>query len=143
MHMVSLGPQTMTERTERLAQVASLYYEQDLTQDEIARRAGTSRSTVSRMIQEAREEGVVEIIVHYPWKTVPELEDGLVVQESALRGAEVDGHGDHRVVMALAVAGCAIPGSTVVRGAEAAEVTYPDFTDHMVSLGARMRRELS
>jgi len=48
----------------------------------------------------------------------------------------VEGHGDHRVVMALAVAGCCIPGTTVVHGAEAAAVTYPEFTDHMRSLGA-------
>ena len=67
----------MTERTERLAQVAHLYYEDNLNQDEIARRMGTSRSTVSRMLQDAREAGVVEIIVHYPWKTVPELEADL------------------------------------------------------------------
>jgi len=67
----------MTDRTELLAQVASLYYEDDLTQGEIARRVGTSRSTVSRMLQEAREAGVVEITVHYPWRTVPELEDAL------------------------------------------------------------------
>jgi len=37
---------------------------------------------------------------------VEELADGLVVHESALNGAEVDSHGDHRVVMALAIAGC-------------------------------------
>ena len=67
----------MTERTELLARVAHLYYEDSLTQDEIARRVGTSRSTVSRMVQEAREAGVVEIVVHYPWKTVPELEETL------------------------------------------------------------------
>ena len=67
---------------------------------------------------------------------VEQLEDGIVVHESALKGAEVGGHGDHRVVMALAVAGCCIPGTTVVRGAEAAAVTYPEFTDHMRSLGA-------
>jgi len=67
----------MTDRAELLAQVASLYYEDDLTQGEIARRVGTSRSTVSRMLQEAREAGVVEITVHYPWRTVPELEDAL------------------------------------------------------------------
>jgi len=72
---------------------------------------------------------------------VEELEDGLVVHESELRGAEVDGHGDHRVVMALAVAGSAIPGTTVVHGAEAAAVTYPEFVDHMVSLGAQIGRE--
>jgi deoxyribonucleoside regulator len=67
----------MTDRTESLAQVASLYYEDNLTQGEIARRIGTSRSTVSRMLQEAREAGVVEITVHYPWKTVPEIEHAL------------------------------------------------------------------
>jgi len=67
----------MTDRAELLAQVASLYYEDDLTQGEIARRVGTSRSTVSRMLQEARDAGVVEITVHYPWRTVPQLEDAL------------------------------------------------------------------
>jgi len=70
-----------------------------------------------------------------------ELEDGLIVHQSELVGAEVDGHGDHRVVMALAVAGCSIPGTTIVRGAEAAAVTYPDFVNHMLSLGAQITTE--
>jgi DNA-binding transcriptional regulator LsrR (DeoR family) len=68
----------MIERTDMLARVASMYYEDNLTQDEIARRIVTSRSTVSRMLQEARDGGVVEIIVHYPWKTAPELESDLI-----------------------------------------------------------------
>jgi 3-phosphoshikimate 1-carboxyvinyltransferase len=72
---------------------------------------------------------------------VEELEDGLVVHESKLTGAEVDGHGDHRVVMALAVAGCSIPGTTLVHGAEAAEVTYPQFVDHIIWLGAQITVE--
>lgn len=70
----------MMERTELLAQVASMYYEDNLTQDEIARQIGTSRSTVSRMLQEAREAGVIEIAIHYPWKTVPEIEQDLVAR---------------------------------------------------------------
>jgi 3-phosphoshikimate 1-carboxyvinyltransferase len=69
---------------------------------------------------------------------VEELEDGIVVHESPLQGAEVDGHGDHRVVMALAVAGCAIPGETVVRGAEAAAVTFPEFAECMQKVGAKL-----
>jgi len=69
---------------------------------------------------------------------VEELEDGMVVHESPLHGAEVDGHGDHRVVMALAVAGCAIPGETVVRGAEAAAVTFPEFAECMQKVGAKL-----
>jgi len=72
---------------------------------------------------------------------VEELEVGLVVHGSELRAADVDGHGDHRVVMALAVAGCALPGKTVVHGAEAAAVTFPEFTDCMVGLGAELAIE--
>jgi deoxyribonucleoside regulator len=78
----------MAERSELLAQVASLYYEDDLKQDEIARRIGTSRSTISRMLDEARDAGVVEIIVHYPWKTVPEIEEALAAR-FGLRQARV------------------------------------------------------
>jgi 3-phosphoshikimate 1-carboxyvinyltransferase len=70
---------------------------------------------------------------------VEELPDGLVVHESGLHGAEVDGHGDHRVVMALAVAACCIPGTTVIHGAEAAAVTFPEFADRLKALGADLQ----
>jgi 3-phosphoshikimate 1-carboxyvinyltransferase len=68
-----------------------------------------------------------------------ELPDGLVVRQSPLRGARVDGHGDHRVAMALAVAGLAAEGTTTVGTAESAAVTFPDFVDLMRSAGARIR----
>jgi len=61
-----------------LAQVASLYYDQGKSQDEVAREFGISRSAVSRLLTEAREKGIVEIIVHYPWRTSSELEVALV-----------------------------------------------------------------
>jgi 3-phosphoshikimate 1-carboxyvinyltransferase len=70
---------------------------------------------------------------------ITELPDGLVVEHSKLTGAEVDGHSDHRVAMALAVAGCSIPGQTVVRTAESATVTFPTFMDCMRKLGADIR----
>jgi DNA-binding transcriptional regulator LsrR (DeoR family) len=78
----------MLERIELLAQIASLYYEDNLTQNEVARRVGVSRSTVSRMLHEAREIGVVEIAIHYPWKTVPQLEEALI-ERFHLRQAKV------------------------------------------------------
>jgi len=70
----------MVEHTELLAQIASLYYEGNLTQAEIARRVGISRSTVSRLLHKAREAGVVEIIIHYSWKTAPEIEHDLTTR---------------------------------------------------------------
>ncbi len=57
---------TRSDRTERLTEVARLYYEQDQTQNEIAVRLGVSRPLVSRMLREARELGIVEIRIHSP-----------------------------------------------------------------------------
>jgi 3-phosphoshikimate 1-carboxyvinyltransferase len=65
---------------------------------------------------------------------IEELEDGLVIQESRLRGADVDGHDDHRVVMALAIAGTMVPGTTTVHKAEAAAVTFPGFVQALEEL---------
>ncbi len=67
-----------------------------------------------------------------------ELPDGLVIEESALHGAEVDGHGDHRVVMALAVAASMLKEPTVIHGYEAASITYPGFAEALSQLGARV-----
>ncbi|OGV71323.1 MAG: 3-phosphoshikimate 1-carboxyvinyltransferase [Lentisphaerae bacterium RIFOXYB12_FULL_65_16] len=69
---------------------------------------------------------------------IAELPDGLVIRESALRGAAVEGHDDHRVVMALALAGLHVDGTTTVATAEAAAVTFPDFADKMHQLGANL-----
>jgi len=70
-----------------------------------------------------------------------ELPDGLVVTGTALHGAAVDGHGDHRVVMALALAGLGARGRTEVAGAEAAAVTFPEFVPLLQGLGARITQE--
>ena len=71
---------------------------------------------------------------------VEELEDGLVIHGGELRGTLVDGYHDHRVVMALSVAGLVAKGATEVETAEAASVTFPTYVDLMLSLGAKMRR---
>ncbi len=71
--------------------------------------------------------------------TVAELDDGLVIEQSRLTAAPVDGHGDHRVVMALAVAGTALDGQTTVHGYEAAAVTFPGFAEALNALGGKAR----
>jgi 3-phosphoshikimate 1-carboxyvinyltransferase len=67
---------------------------------------------------------------------VKELPDGLEIRGTGLKGGCVHGHGDHRVVMACAVAGCAAEGTVTIDTAEAADVTFPGFWDTMMSLGA-------
>ena len=66
-----------SERLEYLVQIATWYYEEDLSQGEIARRINLSRSMVSRLLREAREQGLVEIRVRYPLRADHALEKRL------------------------------------------------------------------
>ncbi len=72
---------------------------------------------------------------------IRELEDGLEIHRGNLTGATVAGHGDHRVVMSLALAGMHSPGVTTVTSAEAAGVTFPEFASCIAGLGGRLRVE--
>lgn len=87
-------------------------------------------------IKETDRIAVMRIELEKMGATVSELEDGLVVQGGELVGADVDGHGDHRVVMALAIAGTLATGETRIRDAEAVDVTYPGFVEALAGLGA-------
>jgi 3-phosphoshikimate 1-carboxyvinyltransferase len=70
---------------------------------------------------------------------VTERPDGLVIhgrggdlagKGGGLPGSgKVDGHGDHRIVMALAAAALGAAGPVEISGAESAAVTYPGFLD--------------
>lgn len=65
------------ENLEFLARVASLYYEDGLTQHKISEELGYSRSAISRFLSRAREVGVVEIRVNHPLQRSAELESAL------------------------------------------------------------------
>jgi len=61
--------------------------------------------------------------------------DGFIVEgPTRLRGAVVDGRGDHRMAMALTVAALAADGKTVITGAECVSKTYPGFFSDLASL---------
>ncbi len=65
---------SVQEKWNMLATVANLYYNSELTQNEIAARMFTSRSKISRMLKEARELGIVEINIREPWERSLDLE---------------------------------------------------------------------
>lgn len=52
------------ETIDLLTRIASLYYLEDHTQDEVAQEVGLSRQKVQRLLRQAREQGIVEINVH-------------------------------------------------------------------------------
>jgi len=68
------------------------------------------------------------------------LPDGFVVEgPTVLRGAVVGSHGDHRLAMALAVAGLIAQGETRIEGAECIPDSFPGFVGVMQRLGAVIR----
>jgi 3-phosphoshikimate 1-carboxyvinyltransferase len=66
---------------------------------------------------------------------IKETEDGMIIDGGVkLHGSDVDSCGDHRIAMALAVAGLAADGETAVHGAEVIKVSFPGFMQAMRSL---------
>jgi 3-phosphoshikimate 1-carboxyvinyltransferase len=65
---------------------------------------------------------------------IEETPDGIIIRGSALKGASLHGHGDHRVVMALALASLGALGDTVIDTAESVNITYPGFFEQLKQL---------
>jgi 3-phosphoshikimate 1-carboxyvinyltransferase len=65
--------------------------------------------------------------------------DRLTIYTSDLHGSLIDGHHDHRIVMATAVAGLIAQASTTVDHAEYAKISFPTFYEVMKGLGADIK----
>ncbi len=80
---------------------------------------------ISTMAGELRKMGV----------EVQELKDGMVINgPSAMKGAICESHGDHRVAMAMAVAGLVADGKTTIKNAECINVSFPGFENVLSQL---------
>lgn len=69
-------PQT-SKQIRLLSKISSMYYKQDLNQQQIADRLQISRPKVSRLLKKARQEGIVQITVVTPNENFVELEQAL------------------------------------------------------------------
>lgn len=67
---------------------------------------------------------------------IKEEPDGLRIRGSQLEGARVNSWGDHRMAMALAVAGLIARGETIVEDAGCLNISFPAFPDLFKGLGA-------
>ena len=66
---------------------------------------------------------------------VTEHDDGLTVPgRQELRGAEIDSEHDHRIAMAFSIAALRADGETVIRGADAAQISFPEFFEMLEGL---------
>lgn len=66
-----------------------------------------------------------------------EEKDSLTITGGQLKGAEIHGWDDHRIVMSLAMAGM-VAGNTTIDTIESVSISYPDFFKDMRSLGAKI-----
>ncbi len=73
----SLASLETRQHIAQLIEVAQLYYMDGLNQEQIAKKVGFSRSSVSRMLTEARGRGVVHISIGHPLQRLVSLEEDL------------------------------------------------------------------
>ncbi len=67
---------------------------------------------------------------------VEELSDGLAIRGGRpLKAAECESYGDHRIAMAMAIAGLLAEGQTVVNNTECVDVSFPGFFKTLCGLG--------
>ena len=70
---------------------------------------------------------------------IEEHPDGLTIEgPTPLTGTRVHSHGDHRLAMALTVAGLLASGETIIADAEVIHESYPEFVTTLRSIGAEL-----
>ena len=69
---------------------------------------------------------------------VEELPDGLIIRGAKPREAELHGWADHRIVMALSLAGLSLDDECRIDTAEAISVTFPNYVELMRTIGANI-----
>jgi 3-phosphoshikimate 1-carboxyvinyltransferase len=69
---------------------------------------------------------------------VEELPDGLIIKGCEPKATRLDGRSDHRIVMALSLAGLVLDEACTIDTAEAMSVTFPSYVELMKSIGGRM-----
>lgn len=69
---------------------------------------------------------------------IAEHTDGLIIKPSQLTGANTNSHNDHRIAMALTVAGLSAKGKTRINDIECIQKSYPNFLHSLKLLGAKI-----
>ena len=69
-----------------------------------------------------------------------EYPDGIDIHGGSVGAGEVDGAGDHRCAMSFCVLGQVAAGEVRVSGSQNINTSYPQFTEHLLSLGGQVSR---
>lgn len=88
------------------------------------------RGAAELRVKESDRIGAVAKNLRRMGAEVEEFDDGLrVAGRQTLKGAEIESRGDHRIAMAFAVAGLLAQGTTMIRGANCVDISFPGFFD--------------
>jgi DNA-binding transcriptional regulator LsrR (DeoR family) len=115
-----------------IANVCYLYYEQNLTQQTIAKQVGLSRIKISRLLQKAKESGIVKISIDYSGSFL-ELENQVADKYGLRNVIIVDGSGSSNTRQKVAAAAAFFlennlaDGSTLAVGWGTTLAQIPDF----------------
>lgn len=93
------------QQEELLYRVAKLYYIQHRTQLEISKTLKTSRSTVSRLLQRAIDQKIVNIKISYPWRRNTAMEERLTAQYKLqdVRVLDADERSEEKMIAGVGV----------------------------------------
>ena len=98
---------------------------------------GVSRITGARELRVKESDRVVAVTegLTSMGADVKSLDDGWEIRgPRQLEACKVDSHGDHRIAMAMAIAGLMAEGHTQIDGAECVDISYPGFFDQLEGL---------
>ena len=101
----------------------------------------TIRDAAELRVKESDRIAAIATALRTMGASIEELPDGLrIAGPTPLHGGRVDACGDHRIAMALGIAGIAAEGTTTISGSEAASVSYPAFWADLakVAIGAEV-----
>ena len=102
---------------------------------------GTSRIVNAEHVRYKETDRLRALATELPKLGVSLIEekDSLTITGGKLHGAAVHGWDDHRIVMALAVAGM-VAGDTTIDTTESVSISYPDFFKDLQSLGVKVEQ---
>lgn len=93
------------------------------------------RDAAELKIKESNRLHTVAVELRRLGAEVRELNDGLAIKGPArLAGSRCQSYGDHRIAMALAVAGLVAEGQTTITGSECIDISFPGFAESLRQL---------
>jgi deoxyribonucleoside regulator len=126
-----------------LAEVAEFYYLKELTQEQIASKLGVSRSTVSRLLKEAKEQGVVEIHVHSPLQVASALQESIAAALGLQECLVLARHGRSQGDGSMSVAAESLKESVAIVAARYLQAAIPDNSIVGVGWGEAVARTVT